>query len=816
MTHKKFSKINDEFDLSLLIFILSKTWYVVIISVALFFSVAWIYLRYTPNLYEATTVIQIEPENKPDVIQEQTKLYSNYNQLATKIDFLKSSAFLESSLSKLPLEVNYFYKGTILNNELYRNSPFTVRVLSSSQQINGVLIDLTFDKSSDLVVSYEIGDTKYKKRFTNGSGGVNVVTEHFNILVSVNDGVQIKKGDTYAIQIFDKESICSMYSHKMQATILNEAAKTIQIKVQDYNPQKASEIVNTIAVDFAEYDKIQKQENANNIINFIDDQLEMLEDELFKTHNEMEEYKRENNIEVSELRSKTLIQQKIEDLNSELAKLDYEKTLLDKINTSVSGNKDIDVYSFLADIIGSNYQGALSAILTNLQSLLLQREQAAYSYTKESGHVKQLDYQIDIQKRVLAESILSFKNNIDVKAKQLRTELNALTQELLMQVDNTKALELKKFSRIMTINETYYNQLIETKTKYSIAKVGYVSQNIILEKSKTPAVPISPKRNQIYFLSVIVGFLLGIGYIAYRYLFYSNIDTVSDIRKYSNVALLGTIPMVKREMRYSQLLVDKEPKSILAEAMRGLRTNMQFISSGSDQGIISITSTIPSEGKTFVAVNIAGIIAYSGKKVIVLDLDMRKPKIHRAFSTEEKPYSNSLGVSNILSGMANYKDCVNVSSIDTLHFITAGTIPPNPSELILSDNFTKLVEELKQDYDFIVFDNPPIGLVTDAMHTFKMADYPIYVFKAGYSKRIFVQNLEYLWNELGLKNISFVLNSVNESKNKYGYGNRYGGYYYGSKYSYGVGYNYGYYEEKEEVEEGKFSKIKNRIIGKSK
>ena len=270
---------------------------------------------------------------------------------------------------------------------------------------------------------------------------------------------------------------------------------------------------------------------------------------------------------------------------------------MDKINTSVSGNKDIDVYSFLADIIGSNYQGALSAILTNLQSLLLQREQAAYSYTKESGHVKQLDYQIDIQKRVLTESILSFKNNIDVKAKQLRTELNALTQELLMQVDNTKALELKKFSRIMTINETYYNQLIETKTKYSIAKVGYVSQNIILEKSKTPAVPISPKRNQIYFLSVIVGFLLGIGYIAYRYLFYSNIDTVSDIRKYSNVALLGTIPMVKREMRYSQLLVDKESKSILAEAMRGLRTNMQFISSGSDQGIISITSTIPSEGK---------------------------------------------------------------------------------------------------------------------------------------------------------------------------------------------------------------------------
>ncbi len=809
MAQKKIPKINDDFDIGLLLYILSKTWYVVFISLFLFISGAWLYLRYTPNLYEATAVIQIETEDQPDVFQDQSKLYGNFNELASKIDFIRSTAFLEIALSKLPLEICYYYKGTILQSELYKSSPFSVEVIHISPEIYSQQIDLVFNSNQELTAQFDYHGESTRLNAKKEDGKYYLICKYFNFIITANSENSIIKNETYSVQINDKDKTLAEFAGKISASILNEASKTIQIKYQDYNPNKASDVVNSIANDFKDYDKVKKQENADRIIAYIDEQLLLLEEELYKSQNDIQAFKKENNIELTDVRSSVIIQQKIEEINSELSKLTYEESLLNKINQSVKENQQIDIYSFMADIIGSNYQGALSAILTNLQSLLMQREQLAYSYTKNSGQIKQLDYQIDIQKRILMESILSFKGNISIKRKQLQNQLQGLTQELLLQMDNSKALDLKKYQRILTINETYYNQLIETKTKYSIAKVSYVSQNVILEKSKTPVVPVSPKRTQIYIFSLIIGLLIGIGYVAYRYLFYSNIDTVADIRKHTSVAFLGAVPAVKQQMMHSILLIDKEPKSVLSEAMRGLRTNMQFISNDSSKKLISITSTIPSEGKTFVAVNLAGIIAYSGKKVIVLDLDMRKPKIHKAFSEPSNPFANNKGMSNILSGMEIYQDCVNISSLPNLHFITAGTIPPNPSELILSDNMKNLLNLLKEDYDYIVMDNPPIGLVTDAMQTLKIADYPIYVFKSGYSKRLFIANLEYLWDDCDIKNISFVLNAVENNKNKYGYGKRYGGYYYGSKYGYG--YNYGYYEDKPKEDESKFKKIKKYL-----
>ncbi len=807
MTQKKISKINDDFDLGLLLYILSKTWYVVFISLFVFISGAWLYLRYTPNLYEATAVIQIETEDQPDVFQDQSKLYGNFNELASKIDFIRSTAFLEIALNKLPIDICYFYKGTILRSELYKSSPFSVQVIRISPEMYNQHIEFIFQPNSDVHVQFEYKGESNAFDVKRVNNQYSIICNYFNFILIPDSAQTISKNITYSVVINDKEQVISEFINKISASILNEASKTIQIKYQDYNPNKASDVVNTIANDFRDYDKVKKQENADRIIAYIDEQLILLEEELYKSQNDIQSFKKDNNIELTDLRSTPIIQQKIEDINNELSKLTYEEALLNKISQSVKENQQIDIYSFMADIIGSNYQGSLSAILTNLQSLLMQREQLAYSYTKNSGQIKQLDYQIDIQKRILTESIQSFKTNIVIKRKQLQNQLQGLTQELVLQMDNSKALDLKKYQRILTINETYYNQLIETKTKYSIAKVSYVSQNVILEKSKTPVVPISPKRTQIYIFLFVIGLLIGLGYIAYRYLFYSNIDNVADIRKFTSVALLGTVPKAKQQMSHSILLVDKEPKSVLSEAMRGLRTNMQFISNDASKKLISITSTIPSEGKTFVAVNLAGIIAYSGKKVIVLDLDMRKPKIHKAFSEPSNPFANNKGMSNILSGMETYQDCVNISSLPTLHFITAGTIPPNPSELILSDNMGKLLEQLKQDYDYIVMDNPPIGLVTDAMQTLKIADYPIYVFKSGYSQRMFISNLEYLWDDCDIKNLSFVLNSFDDNnKNKYGYGKKYGGYYYGSKYGYG--YNYGYYESAPIEKKSKFKKIK--------
>ena len=207
----------------------------------------------------------------------------------------------------------------------------------------------------------------------------------------------------------------------------------------------------------------------------------------------------------------------------------------------------------------------------------------------------------------------------------------------------------------------------------------------------------------------------------------------------SEISTLGFIPFVKDKMEISQLIVDKKPKSMLTESFRAIRTNLQFINNDVNSKIIAVSSTISGEGKTFIAINLGGIIAFTGKRVVVIDLDMRKPKIHLAFGTK-----NENGMSEILSKKTKIEDCIKTSSLENLDFITAGTLPPNPSELIVSETFDRTLYQLKKNYDFIIIDNPPVGLVTDGIPVLQKADYPIYIFKANYSRKNFVQNVEKL------------------------------------------------------------------------
>ena len=233
-------------------------------------------------------------------------------------------------------------------------------------------------------------------------------------------------------------------------------------------------------------------------------------------------------------------------------------------------------------------------------------------------------------------------------------------------------------------------------------------------------------------------------------------------------------------------MVDKSPKSLVAEAFRSVRTNLQFISNEPGSKIIALTSTISGEGKTFVAINLAGIIAFSGKRVVIIDLDMRKPKIHIGFSVE-----NSIGMSTLLIGKNCVEEAIQRSNLENLDIITAGPVPPNPSELIISKRMDEILEHLRTIYDVIIIDNPPVGLVSDGIAMIQKADYPIYIFRADYSKRNFIQNVDRLFNEANIKRLSVLLNGVDIDRKNYGYN-------YGYGYGYGYGTSYGYYDDEKE------------------
>jgi capsular exopolysaccharide synthesis family protein len=336
-----------------------------------------------------------------------------------------------------------------------------------------------------------------------------------------------------------------------------------------------------------------------------------------------------------------------------------------------------------------------------------------------------------------------------------------------------------------SVNEKYYNELVQKRAEYSITKAGLVSENVVLEKSRVPQSPVSPQSRTIYVSCILGALVLGIGLIITKYLLYNTIVGISDIKKYTDVPGLGLIPKYNKNIPVSQIIVDREPRSLIAEALRAIRTNLQFINNDPGPKVIAVTSTISGEGKTFFALNLAGVIAFSSKRVVIIDLDLRKPKIHTGFGTH-----NKRGMSSILAGKESIEDCIQKSVLPNLDFITAGVVPPNPAELIIGPKMEETLRKLKEMYDYVIVDNPPIGVVTDGMKSIQMADYPIYVFKSGYSKRYFIENLERLVHESQITNISYVLNNVDLGFAGYG-----GLSYTRSKHGYGYGYGFGYYDE---------------------
>jgi len=301
-------------------------------------------------------------------------------------------------------------------------------------------------------------------------------------------------------------------------------------------------------------------------------------------------------------------------------------------------------------------------------------------------------------------------------------------------------------------------------------------------------------------------------FVLLKYLLYNKILSTLDISEYTDLPVIGGVPTAKLNMDVSQVVVHKRPKSMMAESFRNIRSNIEFYPIEGKCRVITVSSTIAGEGKTFVGLNIGAIYAMMDKKVIVLDFDLRKPRLHKCFSTD-----NIKGVSTILINKHSYKECIKHSEIDNMDYITSGPLPPNPAEIILGDRLKNLIKDIKQEYDLIIIDTPPVGIVTDALITYQIADNPIYVMRAGISPKTFIENVNSFTDGSKVKNMSIILNGIERSSGRYGYGYKSGyGYQYGYT-SYGYGYGYltkihnSYYGEEVEDERGFFKKLADKF-----
>ncbi len=781
----KRSNFNTEFDPHLFfqLFKQNKWWFCLIIILCI--SASFIYLRYTAPVYESSLVFQVGSINTANKVLDVNDIQER-DDLAKDVEILKSKLLFKRALSKISLDVSYYNQGDILTFELYKSTPIKVEYEIRDSTILGQPFFIEFKDSNSFVLKEGtnlLGEYKVNSEINHPKVTLIVKLlrkEEFSQYENLTDG-------TMFFTINDLETLTNTYIPNLTVYPINNSAQTISISFKDNNATKTTDIVTAIANEYVLYDIEERSKSSKKALQFIDDQLDTYYNKVKSSENKIQEFQEGNSFTTIDRSS--LYFDRSNKLENELIDFDLQKTVLTEIKSSLANDfNSIDVYQLLPILAGTEYASGIMELITTLKELLIKKENIQYEVTKNSEIIKSLNYKIEVQKKVLQESINSSITKLTAKRNQILSKISELENKFLSVP--AKELEFARLQRVLSIDEKFFTLLMEKRTEYSISDAGFVSQHTILDKAILPSNPVYPNKKYFILFGLMVGIAISLALLLIKFISKTTISSIDDIVRNSHISLsvLGIVPTYKHDIPVSQLIVNRNPKSIIAEAFRVIRSNLQFISKFSGKKILAVTSTISGEGKTFCAINIGGIVAYSGKKVVIIDLDMRKPKIHLGFGVE-----NNVGMSTLLINKNKVEDCIHHSELEGLDFITSGPIPPNPSELIINGELDKIIAELHKVYDLVIIDNPPIGLVSDSMELLKKADYPIYVFKNEYSKKYFINNVERLMVENNIQKLSVILNGVDSNSSGYGggYGIGYGGYGYG-----------GYYEDEPEKRKG--------------
>lgn len=762
------SNLNKDLDFGIFKTVVKSNmlWVLLIFAGGILASV--LYLRYTKPIFQSKAIIQRTLKDEGQRILDFDNL-NQENNLSADVELLKSPFLLEKVLMNLNLQVSYFSQGEVLTEEKFTQSPYHVTFLElkDSSLVNSPIF--LSQKDQQLIISYEAKGQGYEVPVFKDKILDN---EHFKLVFKINNSAKLAedlKNDKLYFRINNYQLLTQSLIKDLQVSVLNYEAKTIQISFNSNNRTLAQDLVGELVATFFQYDLDKKSKSSENILQFIDEQLDTVYASLKYSEDDLQAFTNSSKSNNPELFKANLVGE-IDQLRQQVLAADMEADLINGLNEGVNSKDRANLYQLIPTLVGTRFQAVLQGQLDKLYLLLEEKEDASYRLTGENEQLRNLNTNIDTQVETIAQTLSAIKNQVSSRKDGLKKRLQMLEGQLYGVP--AKEMELAGLRRKFNLNEKYYSILIEKRTEYEISKAGYTIDNNILQSPTSPQL-ISPDPKLVYIGVLFVALLLSFIFLAIKYITFNVVHNENELRNLlpSKVGILGTIPKVKMEADNSQLMVHLKPKSALAENYRHIRSNMQFILDSERSNVIAVSSSISGEGKTFVSLNLAGIYTMSNKKVVILDLDLRKPKIHLGLKVD-----NNDGISAVLAGKVQWNEVIRTSDqIDDLDFITAGAIPPNPSELLLNGKLDSMIDELRNHYDIIIIDNPPVGIVSDGFNVMNNSDCPIYVVRAGYTKRAVMQQVNKFVLENRLRDLYVILNGVVINKSSYGYG--YGGYY---------------------------------------
>lgn len=773
---KKIEKNDDEIDVGAMIHAIRYKWHYFAASLVISLLAAFFYIKFSLPLYQAKGSVLIKDTKSAskditDFIAGE--FLGDQTSVSTEMGILGSQSVIKKSIKDLNLEVSYFDNSGFPKKPVYKSSPINVVIDSINPALVDQLFSVTFKTKSTFILKVScnsdlLSDFSYEKIH---SFNEKITTPAFTLSIRQNSTALSENkytGIEFVVNSINK--LTSEIQENLKINPTDRDANIISLTYSDNDADRAVDIINTICKTYIQMDVEDKTSVASLTLKFVDEQLAGTSSVLSGIENQLQAFKEKNKtVNLSEEAKNILT--KLNDIDAEKIKTEIEIKSLDNLSSYVETNKEL---SLLAPSSLGIPDPLLIELIENYQVLQSKRKSISQGTTEITPALKIIDSQIAGTRASLLENIKSIRSNVSVSAQALKQELAELESKIKAVPEIER--ELLNIQRQFDVNQNIYLFLLQKKAEASIAKATAVSDNKVLDEASLEADPVAPNKKLIFFIALIFAFVIPSLIILFQNLFKQTISGKNDIIRLTDIPIIGAVGHMKKA---DNLIVTNMPKSIIAEAFRSVRTNLKFFGTQQNNKIILITSSVGSEGKSFATINLASVFAMQGHKVVIIGLDLRKPKLFQDLNI-----SNITGMSSYLIGLATEIEILNKTSIENLFLISSGPVPPNPAELITKKHLADLLESLSKKFDYIFIDTPPVGIVSDALVLMNFSDINIFIVREDYSKKEYLHALNELVQSQKVHNLCILLNDSTFNKS-YGYG-------------YGYGYNmngYGYHEE---------------------
>ena len=490
---ERLTNFSQDFELGLFIHLAQKSILWVILFFVIAFSASTLYLRYTHPLYTSASVIQLKESNQANLILDIERM-SKKGEISADIEIIRSKEFLKSIFVKLPLTISYYSEGEFLVFEHYKTSPYEVKFEIKSPEAFRKKYVVKFVSEKEVLLLIEDGNKITEHKLKVGNWETLAFVDLKFVIIDydiINDQKEDLVNNDYFFTLNSNQEILTKYSSKLKVKLLNKEANSVEVSFTSNNPRKATDLSNAISTGFIDYDLDRQISSSNQIIDFVENQLNDVFVRLKNSEVSIQEFKIDNKVSNSEGFTEMYID-RLSILEEESIKLELEQDILLELKVASDGEGDsVDVYDLLPLLAGTQFEIGIKEQIQRLHELLLEKEQSMYEVTSENGRVKNLQYQIAIQKKLLVESINSFSNKIEARKNNVSEKIKEIEDRFTGMP--LQELKFNRLKRVFSINEKFYTLLLEKKAEYSISRAGITPESVILERASPPKMPISPK-----------------------------------------------------------------------------------------------------------------------------------------------------------------------------------------------------------------------------------------------------------------------------------------------------------------------------------